>query len=135
MGELTREREELKGSERNLRIEMSRLQEREGTVSQGQDDLLRAKEAIDMERENLKMDKKTLANLRSEHSRLKDDFRSLFTANERIKTEYCNLQTDYKTLKTENNQMKLRHTEMQGWLADGKEQVTLLDVENTKITN
>ena len=40
--------------------------------------------------------------------------RSLFTANERIKTEYCNLQTDYKTLKTENNQMKLRHTEMQG---------------------
>ena len=40
--------------------------------------------------------------------------RSLFTANERIKTEYCNLQTDYKTLKTENNQMKLRTTEMQG---------------------
>ena len=100
-------------------------------------------------------------------------FRSLFTANERIKTEYCNLQTDYKTLKTENNQMKLRSTEMQGnstlikdiywfvltfnvvssllcaikkdeksrtfhfsgWLADGKEQMTLLDVENTKITN
>ena len=42
--------------------------------------------------------------------------RSLFTANERIKTEYCNLQTDYKTLKTENNQMKLRTTEMQGKL-------------------
>merc|ERR1719154_302129 len=31
--------------------------------------------------------------------------------------------------------MKLRTTEMQGWLADGKEQMTLLDVENTKITN
>ena len=44
------------------------------------------------------------------------DIRSLFTANERIKTEYCNLQTDYKTLKTENNQMKLRTTEMQGEL-------------------
>ena len=35
-------------------------------------------------------------------------FRSLFTANERMKTEYCNLQTDYKTLKTENNQLKLK---------------------------
>jgi len=133
--ELTREREELKGSERNLRIEMSRLQEREGTVSQGQDDLLRAKEAIDQERETLKMDKKTLANLRSEHSRLKDDFRSLFTANERMKTEYCNLQTDYKSLKTENNQLKLRHTELQGKLGDAREQCTALDVENTKVTN
>jgi len=133
--ELTREREELKASERNLRVEMSRLQEREGTVSQGQDDLLRAKEAIDQERETLKMDKKTLANLRSEHSRLKDDFRSLFTANERMKTEYCNLQTDYKSLKTENNQLKLRHTELQGKLGDAREQCTALDVENTKVTN
>ena len=133
--ELTREREELKGSERNLRIEMSRLQEREGTVSQGQDDLMRAKEAIVQERETLKMDKQTLANLRSEHSRLKDDFRSLFTVNERMKTEYCNLQTDYKSLKTENNQLKLRHTELQGKLVDTREQCTALDVENTKVNN
>ena len=29
----------------------------------------------------------------------RDIFRSLFTANERMKSEYCNLQTDYKTLK------------------------------------
>merc|ERR1712013_795457 len=87
------------------------------------------------ERETLKMDKKTLANLRSEHSRLKDDFRSLFTANERMKTEYCNLQTDYKSLKTENNQLKLRHTELQGKLGDAREQCTALDVENTKVTN
>merc|ERR1719434_50518 len=126
---------ELKASERNLRMEMSRLQEREGTVSQGQDDIVKAKEAIDKERQELKIDKKTLANLRSEHSRLKDDFRSLFTANERMKTEYCNLQTDYKSLKTENNQLKLRHTELQGKLGDAREQCTALDVENTKITN
>merc|ERR1719434_429478 len=126
---------ELKASERNLRMEMSRLQEREGTVSQGQDDIVKAKEAIDKERQELKIDKKTLANLRSEHSRLKDDFRSLFTANERMKTEYCNLQTDYKSLKTENNQLKLRHTELQGKLGDAREQCTALDVENTKVTN
>ena len=40
-------------------------------LNQGQEDILRAKEAIDMERETLNMDKKSLANLRSEHSRLK----------------------------------------------------------------
>ena len=132
---LSSERDDLKLNERTLRLEIVKLQGMAETVSQGQDDIIKAKEAIDMERENLKMDKKTLSNLRSEHSRLKDDFRSLFTANERMKTEYCNLQTDYKTLKTENNQLKLRHTELQGNVGEVREQMTLLDVENTKITN
>ena len=49
--------------------------ERIAGFTQGQDDILRAKEALDLERETLNMDKKTLSNLRSEHSRLKDDFR------------------------------------------------------------
>jgi len=132
---LSTERDDLKLSERTLRMEISKLKDSAETVSQGQDDIIKAKEAIDMERETLKMDKKTLSNLRSEHSRLKDDFRSLFTANERMKTEYCNLQTDYKTLKTENNQLKLRHTDLQGKVGDAREQITILDVENTKITN
>ena len=61
-----------------MRTEISKLKDRSETVSQGQDDIIKAKEAIDMEREALKMDKKTLANLRSEHSRLKDDFRYVF---------------------------------------------------------
>jgi len=132
---LSAERDDLKSSERIVRTEIGKLKDRSETVSQGQDDIIKAKEAIDMEREALKMDKKTLANLRSEHSRLKDDFRSLFTANERMKTEYCNLQTDYKSLKTENNQLKLRHTDLQGKVGDAREQITILDVENTKITN
>ena len=67
-----------------------------------------------MERESIRTDAKTLANLRSEHARLKDDFRSLFTSNDRIKTEYCNLQSDYKTLKTTHNQLKLAQTELKG---------------------
>ena len=65
-------------------------------LSEDQNSLIRAKEAIDLERENLRTDARTLANLRSEHARLKDDFRSLFTSNERIKSDYCSLQTDYK---------------------------------------
>ena len=97
-------------SERTLRLHLFRLQEREGSVSRGQDALLRAKE-----------DKKTLANLRDEHSKLKDDFRSLFTANERVGTKYGNLKTDYKSLNTENNQLKLQHTELQDKLGDARE--------------
>ena len=63
------------------------------------DNLRRAKEAIKEERENPKMDKKTLAYLLSEHSRMRDHFRSLFTASEGRKTEYFNRQADYKSLR------------------------------------
>ena len=72
------------------------LQSMSLNLSEDQNSLIRAKEAIDLERENLRTDARTLANLRSEHARLKDDFRSLFTSNERIKSDYCSLQTDYK---------------------------------------
>ena len=62
------ERDDLKLSERTLRMEISKLKDSAETVSQGQDDIIKAKEAIDMERENPMMDKKTLSNLRSEQS-------------------------------------------------------------------
>merc|ERR1712200_217825 len=52
-----------------------------------------------------------------------------------MKSEYCNLQTDYKTLKTENNQLKLKNTEMAGHIGDTREQITIFDVENSKVTN
>ena len=38
-------------------------------------------------------------------------------------------------MKTENNQLKLRHTDLQGKVGDEREQITILDVENTKISN
>ena len=74
---LTEEREELKSSERLLREEIKKFKDSADTVNQSQDDIIKAKEVIDKERQDLKIDKKTLSNLRSEHSRLKDDFRSV----------------------------------------------------------
>ena len=76
-----------------------------------------------------------MSNLRSEHARLKDDFRSLFTSNERVKSEYCGLQTDYKGLKTSYNQLKLGQTDMKGQLNEAREQLTLMDVEHSKAVN
>lgn len=105
------------------------------SLTQSQDDLLKAREAIDVERENLRTDARTLANLRSEHARLKDDFRSLFTSNERVKSEYCNLQTDYKSLKSSYNQLKLQQTDQGGQLHEIKEQLAFLEIEHSKALN
>ena len=105
------------------------------TFSEGQEALIRAREEIAIEREQLRADARTLANLRSEHARLKDDFRSLFTSNERIKSEYCNLQSDYKSLKSNYNRQKLYDTEQQGVVHDMKEKMAIVDVEHTKLLN
>ena len=47
------------------------------SLNEDQEALLRAKEAIDAEKESLRIDSRTLSNLRAEHARLKDDFRSV----------------------------------------------------------
>ena len=36
---------------------------------------------------------------------------------------------------TENNQLKLKNTKLAGQLGDGREQMTILDVENSKVNN
>ena len=66
---LSTERDDLKLRERTLRMDFrSKSKDSTETASQRQDDIIKAKEAIDMERENPMMDKKTQSNLRSEHS-------------------------------------------------------------------
>ena len=132
---LMKEKDAQKEVEKQLRGELKKLKSMSMSLDEDQEKLLRAKEAIDMESERIRTDAKTLANLRSEHARLKDDFRSLFTSNDRIKTEYCNLQTDYKSLKSNYNQQKLSQTEMKGQLAEAKDQLQMLDVEHAKTLN
>jgi hypothetical protein len=54
-----------------LLLNYTLFREKVSGLNQGQEEILRAKESLDQERETLNMDKKSLANLRSEHSRLK----------------------------------------------------------------
>merc|ERR1712223_465896 len=129
------EKDAQKEVEKQLRTEVKKLKSMSMSLDEDQERLLKAKEAIDQERESIRTDAKTLSNLRSEHARLKDDFRSLFTSNDRIKTEYCNLQSDYKTLKTTHNQLKLSQTELKGQLGEAKDQLQMSDVEHSKVLN
>ncbi|XP_069946272.1 girdin isoform X1 [Cherax quadricarinatus] len=132
---LVLEHNNLKTTHKNLKHEQKELKERQSDMSASEDELLKLREALEDEMSKLKADSTSLANLRSEHSRLKDDFRSLFSANEKLRTEYKSLQSDYKTVKTENNTVKLRLTELRGELNDARDQMAALDVEVSKLTN
>ncbi|KAL0118170.1 hypothetical protein PUN28_009084 [Cardiocondyla obscurior] len=119
---LRRERDALKSNLRDVKNENRTLRE---TCER----LETRSETLQSEREVLINNTKSLNNLRGEHSKLKDDFRNLYTASERLKAEYRNLQDDYRKNKIEMNRLSLKQTEMQGELSVKDEQCSDLKLE------
>ncbi|XP_063381348.1 protein Daple [Cydia fagiglandana] len=122
---LLSEREPVKVSLRDLKIENRELKEK----------LVNCEKKVaeyDMERDNLKIESRNLVNLRAEHSKLKDDFRNLFTASDRLKNEYRNMQEEYRSLRSEVTQLKLRNTEMSGEINTKVEVITSMELEINK---
>jgi len=119
---LRRERDMLKSNLRDAKNENRTLREN--------CERLEAKnETLQFEREASINNTKSLNNLRGEHSKLKDDFRNLYTASERLKLEYRNLQEDYRKNKLELNRLSLKQTELQGIVGIKDEQCSDLKLE------
>lgn len=123
--ELLSEREPIKVSVRDLKLENRELKENVATYEKKVAD-------FEKERENLKVESRNLTNLRAEHSKLKDDFRNLFTASDRLKNEYRNMQEEYRNLRSEVAQLKLRNTEMSGEINTKVEVITSMELEINK---
>ncbi|XP_032664261.1 girdin [Odontomachus brunneus] len=119
---LRRERDSLKSNLRDARNENRTLRE-------NVERLETKSEALQSEREAFVNNTRSLNNLRGEHSKLKDDFRNLYTAGERLKAEYRNLQEDYRKNKVEVNRLSLKQTEMQGELSIKSERCSDLEAE------
>lgn len=122
---LLSEREPVKGALRDLKLENRELKEK----------LISCEKKVteyEMERDNLKVESRNLTNLRAEHSKLKDDFRNLFTASDRLKNEYRNMQEEYRSLRSEVTQLKLRNTEMSGEINTKVEVITSMELEINK---
>ncbi|XP_058118302.1 protein Daple isoform X2 [Anopheles ziemanni] len=123
---LNGEKELLKNTIRDLKTE--NRDHRERTVA-----LEKKIEELQAELLSMKDGLTNLNNLRAEHSKLKDDFRCLFTSNERLKQDYKNGHDQYRAFRTENSRLKLRITELSGELTNKKEQISNLEIEYTKI--
>lgn len=123
---LSREKDSLKVSLRDSKNEARLLRE--------SSERLEAKfHSLQSERDKLLENAKSLSNLRGEHSKLKEDFRNLFTNTETLKTQYRNLQDDYRKNKLENNRLSLRQTEMQGELSLKEDRLNTLELEIEKL--
>lgn len=123
---LNKEKEILKITIRDLKLEMRSLKERAMSDEKIIDELR-------SEIELLKKGSENLTSLRAEHSKLKDDFRNLFTTNERIKHEYKNIQEQYRITRAENSRLKIQSTEQSGEMNNRNEHMTGVEIEMTKV--
>ena len=122
---LLSEKEPVKAAIRDLKLENRELKEKLTTYEKKISD-------FELERENLKIESRNLTNLRAEHSKLKEDFRNLFTASDRLKNEYRNMQEEYRNIRSEVAQLKLRNTEISGEINTKIEVITSLELEISK---
>lgn len=122
---LNKEKEILKTAIRDLKLEMRNIKERsvadEKTI-----------EELRLELASLKKGSESLSNLRAEHSKLKDDFRNLFTTSERLKHEYKNIQDQYRIIRAENGRLKIQSTEQSGEMNNRMDHMTALEIDLTK---
>ncbi|XP_050679141.1 girdin [Leptidea sinapis] len=119
------EKEPVKAAVKDLRLENRDLKEKISTFEKKISEL-------ELEKENYKIESRNLINLRAEHSKLKEDFRNLFTASDRLKNEYRHMQEEYRNLRPEVTQLKLRNTEMSGEINTKMEIITSMELEISK---
>lgn len=124
--ESRKEQEYLKKVSRDLRSEMRTILEKNKSL---ENKII----SLETEKDVLENTARNLVNLRAEHSKLKDDFRNLFTASERIKQEYEVVQNELKTLRMESRTLRLGQTEMQGELNSRSDRMANLQLENSKL--
>ncbi|XP_067644456.1 girdin isoform X2 [Eurosta solidaginis] len=86
------------------------------------------KQIIDLRKDNatLKAYEDDLAILRTEHSKLTDDFRNLF----RFKNEYKNIQEQYKMIRSDNTNLKKQNTELLRELDSKSEQIKTMESDS-----
>lgn len=124
---LLNERESLKAVQRKCKDELKAAQDRLAECVESEKQWNATRVEFESELEKAKGENRALGNLRAEHSRLKDDFRSLFVANEKLKSEYKNIQGDYKALRVDHNSLKLKHTQLQGEAAESRHDVSYIN--------
>lgn len=125
---LSKEKELIKSSLRDARTDVRDLREREvAYVAQI--------EELQNQIAKIRKDNENFVNLRVEHSKLKDDFRNVLSANERLKTEYKNVQEQYKIVRSENGRLKLQSTEISGELMASNEQLKAYEIEYANCSN
>lgn len=111
-------RTELKGAHKELRAATEQIS---------------ALKITNQDQELLRIEAKTLANLRAEHSKLKEDFRQLFSASERLKLEARSRDDELRRAKVELGTARLNARQLTSSLENEKEVNARLSARLTRV--
>jgi chromosome segregation ATPase len=111
-------RTELKGAHKELRAATEQIS---------------ALKITNQDQELLRIEAKTLANLRAEHSKLKEDFRQLFSASERLKLEARSRDDELRRAKVELGTARLNARQCTSSLENEKEVNARLSARLTRV--
>ncbi|KAG8041958.1 hypothetical protein G9C98_007262 [Cotesia typhae] len=131
--QLNNEYENLVQERENLKTNLRDIKTKERTWKETCERLESKNKILMAEQEASATHIKSLNNLRGEHSKLKDDFRNLYSAMEKLKIDYRSLQEDYKKNKIESNRLNLKLTELQGELSIKDESYSNMELQNSKL--
>ncbi|XP_044017516.1 protein Daple isoform X2 [Aphidius gifuensis] len=131
--QLNNEYENLLQERETLKINLRDAKNIARTLRENLDALESKNKQLLSEQEIAASNVKSLNNLRGEHSKLKDDFRNLYTATEKLKLEYRSLQDDYRKNKIETNRLSLKQTELQGEVSTKEERCANLELQINKL--
>ena len=90
---------------------------------------------LEKERQQLKLEQRSLGNLQMDYNRLRDEHDRLLSAYDRLSKDYSDSLASHKALKSELNLLQLKATEQAGQLAECKEQLTSAVHEVQKAEN
>ncbi|KAK9498382.1 hypothetical protein O3M35_003028 [Rhynocoris fuscipes] len=133
--QLSTQYETISKERESLRNELKKVRSEARAYKESIEKLEASIEAKQAQIDKLSSDSACLINYRQEHSKLKEDFRNLFTASEKLKTEYRNSQEECKTLKNEVRKLSLALTEAQGKMSTLSDNKTHLEVHLSKLNN
>ncbi|XP_059468670.1 girdin [Neocloeon triangulifer] len=111
-------RSELKAAQKELKVATAEIN---------------ALKITNQDQELLRIEAKTLANLRAEHSKLKEDFRQLFSASERLKMEARSRDDELRRTRVELGTARINTRQLTTSLENEKEVNTRLSARLTRV--
>ncbi|CAH1791258.1 unnamed protein product [Owenia fusiformis] len=125
----------LKSLHKSLKQEFKDLQEAQEKLTRNNNEVNKLRDQLEGERRSMKTETKSMGNMQTEYNQLKDENSRLKSSNDKLNGEYRDLLKEHKGVKSEYNGLRLRHTELQGDMAECKDQLNTMDVEVAKMAN
>ncbi|KAF6038460.1 hypothetical protein EB796_003243 [Bugula neritina] len=138
--QLSSEYEALISEHGMLKSQYKQQKEEMAELNRSKHNLAKEKAAIEEMRQSMHKERLSLQlddsfSFNQDMKRLSEEKQLFQQQTDKMRGEYRDLLSEYKNVKTEYNQLKLKHTELNGDMADCRDQLNKLDIQNAKLVN